>query len=157
VGYSAKDLRSFLKERRDYYDAVLVSRPHNMREVLAVTRNHRELIGHSSLLYDAEALFASRELLRRELSGEKVPAREATRMLEEEIALTRSADAIVTVSPHEKKLFEENGAGPVFIMGYPIDPTPTRTPFENRTDLLFVGAIHDDDSPNADSLRWFAH
>ena len=49
VGYSAENFRSFLKERRDYYDAVLVCRPHNMREFLAVSRNHRELIGHSSI------------------------------------------------------------------------------------------------------------
>ncbi len=30
-----------------------------------------------------------------------------------------------------------------------------KTPFESRSDILFVGAMHDDDTPNADSIMWF--
>lgn len=155
--YSAADLGAFLQERRNHYNAILVCRPHNMREFLAATQGRPELVGNAHVFYDAEALFASRKLLERELAGEKVSAREADRMIAEEMALTRTADAIVSVSPREKAQFEAHGVGPVFILGHTIEAAPTVTPFEERTDLLFVGAIHGDDAPNADSLRWFAN
>jgi GT2 family glycosyltransferase len=153
---SASDLRRFLEERRGYYDAILVCRPHNMREFISIVGDDKHLIGQARVLYDAEAIFAARELVQRELSGEKPSAAEANRLLAQEIGLTGAADAIISVSEQEKKLFEEQGAGPVYILGHQIEVSPTEASFEDRADMLFVGAIHGDDSPNADSLRWFA-
>ncbi|WP_083745253.1 glycosyltransferase [Variovorax sp. KK3] len=155
-GYDAGGLKAFLQERRGYYDAILVCRPHNMQEFLAATRDRPDLLGNARVFYDAEALFASRKLIERELAGEPVAAAEAQQMIADEISLTRSADAIISVSPREKSQFEAHGVGPVFILSHSVDAVPTVTPFDDRTDLLFVGAIHDDTAPNADSLRWFA-
>jgi len=45
--------------------------------------------------------------------------------------------------------------GPVYVLGHAVEPTPTPRAFAQRSDFLFVGGIHDDKSPNADSLRWF--
>ncbi|HEX8353700.1 MAG TPA: glycosyltransferase family 4 protein, partial [Pyrinomonadaceae bacterium] len=36
------------------------------------------------------------------------------------------------------------------------DAAPTPRGFDARQDLLFVGTVHGPDSPNADSVRWFA-
>ena len=36
-----------------------------------------------------------------------------------------------------------------------IEPNPTARPFAQRAGMLFVGAIHKQDSPNFDSLVWF--
>jgi len=44
----------------------------------------------------------------------------------------------------------------VFVLGHAIDVAPTPAPFEARESLLFVGAIHEDPSPNADAVVWFA-
>jgi glycosyltransferase involved in cell wall biosynthesis len=44
----------------------------------------------------------------------------------------------------------------VHILGHSLTVNPTKETFENRQHILFVGAIHDDYSPNADSIVWFA-
>lgn len=155
-GSSAGNLRSFLEKRRGFYDAVFVCRPHNMKEFLAATQGRPELIGDARVFYDAEALFASRKLLQSALAGEEISSAVADQMIAEEVALTRTANAIVSVSPQEKAQFEAHGVGPVFILGHTIDVAPTVAPFDERADLLFVGAVHGEDAPNAESLRWFA-
>jgi glycosyltransferase involved in cell wall biosynthesis len=43
----------------------------------------------------------------------------------------------------------------VEVLGHSLEPAPSDTPFESREGFLFVGAVHKDDSPNADSLVWF--
>jgi glycosyltransferase involved in cell wall biosynthesis len=41
------------------------------------------------------------------------------------------------------------------VLGHALHPRPTANGFEDRRDLLFVGAMDEDDSPNADSLDFF--
>jgi glycosyltransferase involved in cell wall biosynthesis len=43
----------------------------------------------------------------------------------------------------------------VRILGHLQEPAPTPNPFAARHGLLFVGAVHDQDSPNLDGLEWF--
>jgi glycosyltransferase involved in cell wall biosynthesis len=43
----------------------------------------------------------------------------------------------------------------VRVVGHMVEPNPTSQPFEQRSGMLFVGAIHKQDSPNFDSLIWF--
>lgn len=154
--HSAQELRGFLCERRGYYDAILVCRPHNMRAFVNAGGADTSTIGGAAVIYDAEALFASRELTKRQLAGEDVSAVRAQRMISEEIALTRSAQAVVSVSEDEKQHFEAHGVGPVFVIGHLVESQPTQSRFEDRIGFLFVGAMHDDDAPNSESLRWFS-
>lgn len=155
-GYSAQNLSHFLKERVGYYDAILVCRPHNMDAFLKVTHQaNAKWIGDATLIYDAESLFASRVVIERKLQGKAVSPDETQKLIADEIALTRPAKAVISVSDAEKRQFEMRGAGPVYVLGHSANPTPTQQPFAQRADFLFVGGIHDDKSPNADSLRWF--
>jgi len=41
------------------------------------------------------------------------------------------------------------------VLGHQRTPDPTPAPFAERDGMLFVGAIHEQDSPNLDSLIWF--
>jgi O-antigen biosynthesis protein len=157
LGSTSNELRDCLERRRSYFDAILVCRPHNMRVFLGVLDADRSLVSGAQIIYDAEAIFAARDILRRELAGEVVSSAEASRMLAEEIGLTKAADNVLSVSAKELALFLENGVRRVFLLGYPIKPDPTISEFEARSDILFVGALSDDESPNAESLRWFAH
>lgn len=155
--YAADDLADFLAQRDGYYDAILVCRPHNMRAFLDVSAT----VNSSSktkpcLIYDAEALFSNRELARLKLSGHPASPAQAKRMIADEVELTRPADLIVSVSHDEKQQFESQGAGTVLVIGHTVRPQPTRATFQERSGFLFVGALHDDESPNAESLRWFA-
>ncbi|WP_201326549.1 glycosyltransferase family 4 protein, partial [Burkholderia sp. E168m23] len=146
----------FLKERAGYYDAIVVCRPHNMEAFLGATNGGKSpWVSDTAIIYDAESLFSSRVLLERKLSGETVSSDEARKMIADEIALTRPAKAIISVSEAEKRQFESHGVGPVYVLGHAVEPTPTPRAFAQRSDFLFVGGIHDDKSPNADSLRWF--
>jgi len=44
----------------------------------------------------------------------------------------------------------------VHTLGHAVEVTPTENGFDERRDLLFVGAIHSVASPNADSMIWFS-
>ncbi|MCA8407161.1 glycosyltransferase [Burkholderia cenocepacia] len=154
--YSARELPQFLKERAGYYDAIVVCRPHNMKAFLGATNEGKSpWVNNAIIIYDAESLFSSRVLLERKLSGETVSPEDARKLVAEEIALTRPAKAIISVSEAEKRQFESQGVGPVYVLGHALEPRPTPRTFGQRADFLFVGGIHDDKSPNADSLRWF--
>ena len=107
-------------------------------------------------IYDAEAIFALRDIMLRRLTGCVISEEQARRMVAEEIALTQGADAVLAVSSDEKRIFEEHGVGRVHILGHSVPAQPGATPFAERHGFLFVGALHSDNSPNADSLRWFA-
>jgi glycosyltransferase involved in cell wall biosynthesis len=127
-----------------------------MREFRNVVGRDRTLLGDAALIYDAEAIFSLREILRRRLAGKPVPDETARKMVAEEIALIRDVDVVLTVSAREKRLFEEHGVTHAHLLGFTIVPEPGTTQFAAREGFVFVGAMPYDESPNADSLRWFA-
>ncbi len=156
LGHYSRTLRGFLEERRDHYDGIVVCRPHNMRDFRSAIGRDRALVGDAVLIYDAEAIFSFREILQRRVAGHPVPEATAQRMVADEIALVAGVDAVLTVSEHEQSVFEEHGVSSAHLLGYPIMLEPGPTPFALRDGFVFVGALPGDNSPNADSLRWFA-
>jgi GT2 family glycosyltransferase len=156
LGHDSSSLHDFLAERRSHYDAVLVCRPHNMRRFRAVIGEDRARLGDAVLLYDAEAIFSLREITQSRFTDKPVSEERGRQMVADEIALTAGVDAVLAVSAHEKQIFEAHGAAPVHVLGHAIVPEPGTRPFAERDGFLFVGALQSDDSPNADSLRWFA-
>ena len=156
LGSDASTLHSFLAERRGLYDLVVISRPHNMRKVAQILKKRSDAFAHARIVYDAEAIFARRDELARKFGQDVGPLNEASHGLKEEIDLTRWADAIVAVSEQEQKIFEAETGKPVHLLGHTLVPDVTDLPFEERTDIVFLGPAYDDTTPNADSLRWFA-
>ncbi|MBV9201987.1 MAG: class I SAM-dependent methyltransferase [Alphaproteobacteria bacterium] len=153
---SASQLRAFLQSRVGYYDAFLVCRPHNMRGLLDAVGSDPNLLGDSRIIYDAEAVFARRDLLRHRSAGVAVPLEEARGSIAEEVVLSRMAQCVISVSAAEQRLFRDHGVETVYILGHKIEPQPTSSTFEERGEITFLGAIHDESSPNADGVRWFA-
>ncbi|HEX3990284.1 MAG TPA: glycosyltransferase, partial [Acetobacteraceae bacterium] len=156
LGHHNRMLRGFLEERRGHYDGIVVCRPHNMRDFRNAIGNDRTRIGGAVLIYDAEAIFAFREILQRRVAGNPVPERTAQKMVADEVALIGDVDAVAAVSKREAAVFEAQGVNSVRVLGYPIVPDPGTTPFAAREGFIFLGAVPGDESPNADSLRWFA-
>jgi GT2 family glycosyltransferase len=150
---SAESLAAFLNERRAGYDVIFVSRPHNMRHLLHVLGDKSSL-NKCRLIYDAEAVFALRTQERARIVG-GVESEAVARELVEEMELAANADEIVCVSEIERHHFVEHGLGPVHILGHSLEPKPSVNTFEKRSDILFVGAMNSNDSPNEDSIRWF--
>ncbi|MEO0769817.1 MAG: tetratricopeptide repeat protein, partial [Cyanobacteria bacterium J06649_4] len=154
-GYGQHKLKNFLTEREGYYDAVIVSRPHNMQFVSdAMTK--ADVLKDTKIIYDAEAIFCEREFLRMKLNGENPSDDFVARELKKEMSLCRNAHHILSVSEKEANKFRSLGYDSVGVLGHVIEPEPTVKTFAERKDILFVGAIYEIDSPNADSILWFA-
>ncbi|VVM07026.1 Rhamnosyltransferase WbbL [Methylacidimicrobium cyclopophantes] len=155
-GMDASLLGFYLEARRGEYDLVWVSRPHNMAR-LAEIEGAEQLLAGARLVYDAEAVFALREIRCVEfVRGTPLPKGEAERRIDREVALASRADRVVAVSEAEADEFRRRGIKNVRVIGHGLLPAPTSASFESRQDFLLVGGIQDLHSPNADALLWFA-
>jgi GT2 family glycosyltransferase len=154
-GWGREMLESFLRTRRDFYTTIIVTRPHNMEIVAPLVESHPEWFERVDVIYDGEALFASREAGLRKLAGNPLTEEEVRGLYAAEVGLTRAADRVLAVSEGERAVFLDHGVREVEILGHSLPITPTPCDFENRAGLLFVGAVHEEASPNGDSLIWF--
>lgn len=148
-------LEAFLRNRKRYYDAIVVSRPHNMKLFQAVVNAYPEWFKDTAIVYDAEAFLAPREIGLRELNGMRPEAAEIERTYRDEAALAASADCVVAVSEMDRTLFRQYGVGHVHLLGHTLEIEATGRAFQDRHGFLFIGAIHEETSPNADSMIWF--
>jgi GT2 family glycosyltransferase/glycosyltransferase involved in cell wall biosynthesis len=143
----------FAKERSNFYDIVLVSRPHNMEKTLPVIKDY---FPRAKLVYDAEAIFSTREILKASVRGSSLDKTQIENMVSKEMNLMENADLVITVSEREKKTIEERGyLKPVGVWGHSIIPKNTESGFHERRDLLFVGSFLASDSPNEDAILYF--
>ncbi len=147
-------LERFLSDRAGYYDIVFISRPHNMSNLDSLIGS--KLFAGAKIVYDAEALFALRHIEQRQIQGKKVSSANRQRLLDKEISLAAGCDRVISVSERESQEFLQYGFKDVQILGHALDVAPTANDFAARKDILFVGAIHEPDSPNADSVLWFS-
>ena len=149
-------LNAFLRGRMGQFDAYLICRPLNMRWFLDALGSERHLLGGAAVIYDAEALFATRDLQKAEQVGQPIADAERHRMIAEEVSLTRLADTVVSVVAHEAAIFEDYGASNIRLLGHALDDQPIPIAWEDRNQVAFLGAIPDDATPNADAVAWFA-
>jgi glycosyltransferase involved in cell wall biosynthesis len=75
--------------------------------------------------------------------------------MREEADIASVADYVVAVSEADGEEFRRHGIKNVCIIGHSLPPEPTPRSFDERKGFLFVGAIHDEASPNGDSVIWF--
>ena len=155
LGHGIDRLASFLAERRDYYDQVVISRPHNMALVRAGLVDGLAAFGRARLVYDAEAVIAPREAARLRLMGKPLAPATEKKRLDKEIGLAAGVDQIVTVTEAEADLYRAAGHARVDVLGHALIPAPTKPGFDQRDGFVFVGALRVDGSPNVDSLLWF--
>ena len=155
MGHGPTALEEFLRARQGFYDLVLVSRPHNMRILTEIMARNPSYLQGTKLIYDAEALFSTRIRLREAVLGTAGDSAEPAQTLEDELALAKNADAVLSISEAEAGEFRRGGIEHVEMLGHAIDVTPTPDSYEDRSGLLFVGAIYEDGSPNGDSMLWF--
>ena len=148
-------LKKFLKTRTGYYTSVIVSRPHNMHLVKQILGNKPAVFAGAQLIYDAEAVYALRDIKKISMKGEKFWQTEQDVVLEEELLLAQGADRVVTVSRAEQLMYIDHGYNDVQILGHTVSLTMTPNTFKQRRDILFVGAFSGMESPNTDSMLWF--
>jgi GT2 family glycosyltransferase len=155
TGYGPSLLEAFLRNRPRYYDMIFVSRPHNMKILKPLLGAHPTWFEATNIIYDAEAIFVTREITFRRMTGTPFTAEESEALLREEVDLAAAADCVVAVSSLDGEQFRKHGIDNVRVVGHALAPAPTPRGFDQRKGFLFVGAIYEDESPNGDSVIWF--
>lgn len=165
-GLNLATLKQFLNDRKGYYDLLWVSRPHNMEYVQSIAQ--KLAFDLPPVVYDAEALSFLREQERVEIWQKElenlyfIKERERVagiqkKMEGDELRLLANARLITAVSEIEAQHMRERGLeNNILVLGHRLEIKPTPAPFAERSDFLFVGALNDINSPNGDSLLWFA-
>ncbi len=148
--------RTFLDEEGQNFDVIWVSRPHVFQ---AICENLQRLKGKTKILYDAEAIFSEREEQKKRLLGTEEHVRfSAESEFKKEMTLAARADLVVTVSGADAARFREHGCLNTCVLSHCRVPLGVETPsFHDRRDLLFVGNLDFNDSPNVDSVCWFVY
>lgn len=147
-------LAAFLAGRPGYYDTVWVARTHNLARVRPILER---LTGDGTLtariILDTEAITPCREAMQASLSGTPYDVGAAMRAIADDAGICQLA---VAVTEAEAGVLRQQGLPHVAVIGHTIEPAPTPRSFAQRAGILFAGAIHTADSPNLDSLIWFA-
>ncbi|SFK70197.1 glycosyltransferase [Methylorubrum salsuginis] len=148
-----------IQERRDHYDVLWVSRPHNILFVLqaldALGLDPRGFV-RSRVIFDSEALFSLRDFVTEAATGGSAVAADLAWQAEREARRFGLADAVVCVSHAEARVLARYAACTVAVLGHalalPEAPSPD---FSDRAGFVFVGALGREGQPNVDSLDWF--
>jgi GT2 family glycosyltransferase/glycosyltransferase involved in cell wall biosynthesis len=155
--WGVSGFEDYLAENIGRFDVLIVSRPLNMAFFKKIYDKRPELFSNVHIAYDAEAVFANREISKAAVAGAPIPPDRAKALIEDEVSLARPAQAIAAVCEDEARLFRSALSAPVVILGHALEPRPGDTPFARRSDLLFVGALVGEDGPNVDSVIWFTN
>ncbi|GAB0117160.1 class I SAM-dependent methyltransferase [Acidisoma sp. 7E03] len=149
-----QELIGFMRARHGFYDVVLVSRPENMVLIRGYLADHPDLFTGARVIYDSEALAATRTIARARHDGKPYSEAEAEALITEELALARGVDAVLCVNEAEAQSFARCGA-PVHVLSHAIAPAAAPPPWESRIGFLFIGRLMERDAPNWVGLAWF--
>ena len=155
LGKGKSGLYDFLESRKGYFQYIIVSRVHNMEAFEDIAMKEEQFLEDAKIIYDAEALTASREIIRAFLLGQVITDEEQNAMIKNEVGKSSIADSVVAVSEQEAEVYRSHGIKSVHVLGHMMTTSPGNNSFVGREGLLFVGALRDEGSPNVDSLLWF--
>jgi GT2 family glycosyltransferase len=156
LGSGRHNIRGVLESIGAPFDVIWVSRPHNMQHFHELIGD--KILGNAVVVYDAEALFGLRAILKAEANGKPLSSAKAASVIRKELALAGSAQQVVAVSPAEREHFAQNldlADANIHTIGHSITLQVSTNPFEERNSILFIGNMDYCDAPNADSVLWF--
>lgn len=154
-GFTPEDLAELLEERLGYYELFVVSRPSNMERLELLFKTRPDLLRGMKVCYDAEAVWAFREITHAVVTGHPMSEEQAAKLVHKELELAKYASCILTVSESEQRVFCEHGYRDVRVLSHAVPVCVTSVPHSERSDMLFVGALFNSGSPNIDSVVWF--
>src|SRR5262249_10457383 len=91
-------MEPFLRDRKGYYSAIIISRLHNMQWMASFLKDHPDWFRNTTVIYDAEAIVAQREISLRKLSGAPMTDKEVDALVRSEVEVTALADCVIAVS-----------------------------------------------------------
>ena len=133
------------------FDLVFISRHYIASSYVGLVRLHAP---RATLVFDTVDLHYLREQREAELSGREDLAKTAAETRAKELALIRSCDATLVVSPVEQELLSREAPGArVEVLSNVHEVFGRRREFAQRRDLMFVGGFQH--PPNIDAATWF--
>ena len=144
-----------LEKRKNFYQYIMVSRLHNMEIFNNIVDQDPALLEGSKVFYDAEAIFALRDIMKMELLGQAISEDEKQKLIAKELDQARNAEKVISVSRMEADLYKHASYNNTVVLGHALQAEPGNKGFDERSGILFVGALRDEGSPNVDSLLWF--
>jgi glycosyltransferase involved in cell wall biosynthesis len=145
---------SFMNKRRNQYDIVLISRPEVFEKFYGpVKENFRD----SVIIYDAEALFYTREQAKEKIV-DKIENENIEGLAKQEMRLLEKADMVISVSPREREtMLQQSYQKNIEVWGHIQDVKENHLPFNQRHGILFLGSFFaGQGSPNEDAALYFA-
>ena len=144
-----------LEKRKNFYQYIMVSRLHNMEIFNNIVDQNPALLEGCKVFYDAEAIFAPRDIMKMELLGQAITEDEKQKLIAKELDQARNAEKVISVSRIEADLYKHASYNNTVVLGHALQADPGNKEFDERSGILFVGALRDEGSPNVDSLLWF--
>lgn len=139
-----------LAEYGAFYDLVVLCRADTAARLMAPARRH---CPNARIVFDTVDLHFLRESRFGELTGKRATRRIAERRKKQELNLVERADDTLVVSAAEREiLLVERPRARVHLVSNIHRICPNEAPFEDRRDILFIGAFAH--PPNMDAVRW---
>ncbi len=138
------------------YDTLVVSRFHNLLKVQELRDRRPGLFDRVRVVYDSEAVGVKRERLQAKVLGRPWSSDRYHEMLEVEMSAARTADTVLAVSESDAEVFREAGCPDVRLVTHAVETRRLSPGAERRKGMLFVGRLNEAESPNVDSVLWFA-
>lgn len=151
---SYSNLSKFLQDRKNFYDIVIISRPHVFQNFVYQVKAH---FPNAVLIYDAEALFYTRNIMKAKLKGEINIDEIALKERRKELELISIADLVISVSEIERDLMAKNSTQPnIEVWGHVQKTHHSNVSYNEREGILFVGSFFaGSGSPNEDAAVYF--
>jgi glycosyltransferase involved in cell wall biosynthesis len=156
MNLNEENIEGVLLGQTDPADMIWVSRYHTWVRISKIRHENPDFFSRTKFIYDSECIESQRLKLKSFVSGTPILESEFIEILENEMCYAREADIVIAVNAKEQKLFHEYGCGIVEIISHVVSQTSELKPVDNRFGLLFVGRLVEEDSPNTDSINWFA-
>jgi GT2 family glycosyltransferase len=154
LNYGHQRFPDFINERKDYYDFVWISKPHNMQcnyEHLVKYRNRFKII------YNPADILTEKIMAKAKINADQSNTENYGAMPDTEIDLCKKADIVVAISEIDAASLRGFAINNVYVLGHTLNTQPGVLPFEKRKNLLFVGNLDNEDTPNVDASRWFVN
>lgn len=148
-------LQTFLAGRLPHVDLLVASRHNNMQSVDRILRENRDE-RRPPIVFDMESMPGEREALRASLRADRPSAGvDLAAPSASEIGLARRADAVLVASDRDLRTLRAGSVSSAFVVRHVVEAWPAAPSRDGREGILFVGAFHSDETPNADSMQWF--
>jgi glycosyltransferase involved in cell wall biosynthesis len=156
MGLNDQNIEEILMKELELAKTIWISRFPIYQLILQIQERTPHIFHGVKIVYDSECLEAYRTRMREIVSGRQISEAGFNETLESEMILARRADAVIAVSKQEEEIFRSQGCHLVSLISHSVILTDKLKSLNGRSDMLFVGRLKESDSPNIESINWFA-